>query len=321
MSEGFQFTNAGDWDEFVATSPQGTVFCQSRFLAATGARFDALAVGKEGRPEAAAMIVYDGDEPVRAPAPFTVYQGVLFGGKVARGDAHSSIPALLRLSEGLLESLAARLPRISLCLHPSIADVRPFLWFHHEQPQLGQFRINIRYTAILDLAQIGDLESHLGIVRRNRRRDYDEASRQGFTVEQSRDVSELMRLYRAMFARQDLVVADRQLALVESIARRSLDEDFGTLYVSRSADGRAASMALFLRDAHTGYHLFAANDPGFRESGANTHLLVEAVWRLQRETGVTRIDMVGANSPRRSDFKISLGAGLVPYYVVDWERP
>jgi hypothetical protein len=321
MSDGIQFSNAGDWDDFVARSPQGAVFCQSRFIDATGARFDALAVGKDGRGEAAALIVYDGDEPVRAPAPYTVYQGVLFDQRFAGSESHSTIPRFLRLAEELLEALAARLPRISLCLHPSITDVRPFLWFHHAQPQLGQFRVDVRYTAILDLNRIGDCDRHLSIARRNRRRDYNQASRQGFSVEQSRDVGELMRLYRAMFARQDLVVADRHLALVESIARGSLDGDFGQLYVSRSADGRPASMSLFLHDAHTGYHLFAASDPGFRESGATTHLIFEAVWRLREETGVTRIDLVGANSPHRSDFKISLGATLVPYYVVDWERP
>jgi hypothetical protein len=321
VAESFQFRRSSDWDAFVAGSAQGSVFCDSRFLDATTARSEVIALGDGEQPEVAAVIAYDGGEPVRAPAPYAVYQGVLFSEKYAGTVTHRQVPRMVRLLAELLESLEARLSRISLCLHPSVTDVRPFQWFHHENPQLGRFRIDIRYTAILDLAELGDPERHLRTIRAARRRDYRDGSEQGFTIEESRDVSELLRLYTATFERQGLEVADRNLGLVESIARRSLEEKFGRLYVSRSADGRAASMVLLLHDRHTGYYLFGANDPGFRRSGASTHLLVEAMWRLKDETGVSRIDMVGVNSPNRGDFKISLGAGLVPYYVVDWERP
>ncbi|OAI38756.1 hypothetical protein AYO39_00835 [Actinobacteria bacterium SCGC AG-212-D09] len=321
MAESFEFAGAADWDEFVGTSPQGTVFCESRFLAATGGRFETAAVGDGGRPELAAVIVCDGDGPVRAPAPYTVYQGILFSERFAGALTHGSIPRLLRLTTELLDSLTARLPRVSFCLHPSVTDVRPFLWFHNEQPQLGQFRVDIRYTAILDLVGIGDADRLVRSARADRRRDYSKASEQGFTVEETRELADFLRLYRATFARQELTVADRHLELVESIARSSLDRDFGRLYVSRSADGSAASMVLFVHDAHTGYYLFGANDPDYRRTGASTHLLVEAIWRLRETTGVSKIDMVGANSPNRGDYKISLGATLVPYYVVDWERP
>jgi Acetyltransferase (GNAT) domain len=308
-----------DWDAFVATSPQGSVFCDSRFLEATGVRWETLALGSAGGPEAAALVVFDRNEPVRAPGRYAVYQGILFGEEVFRLAAHRRIPRCLELVEGLIEALAARQSRVSFCLHPSFRDVRPFSWFHYFEPELGRFAIDVQYTAVLDLDAAGPDET-LARARSVRRQDRARALRAGFFVEESRDVAEFLRLYRATFERQKLAVAEDDLDLVESIAQHAVERGFGQLFASRAPDGTAASVALFLQHASTAYYLFGANDPALRRSGASTLLLFEAMERC-RDRGLGLLDMVGVNSPQRGDYKTSFGAELRSYFVVDWERP
>ena len=311
-----EFEGAGDWDAFVAASAQGSVFCDSRFLEATGVRWEVLALGSGGVPEAAALVVFDDDAPVRAPGRYTVYQGVLFGETVSRLASHRRIPRCLELVGGLIETLAERHPRVSFCLHPSFPDIRAFSWFHFAEPQLGRFAVDVQYTAVLGL---DGREETLRRARSVRRQDRARALRAGFSVEESRDLAEFLHLYRATFERQDLPVAEGDLALAESIARNAVERGLGRLFAARAPDGTAASAALFLHDAHTAYYLFGANDPVFRRTGASTLLLFEAMERC-REQGLRRLDMVGVNSPQRGDYKTSFGAELRAYFVVDWER-
>ena len=77
---------------------------------------------------------------------------------------------------------------------------------------------------------------------------------------------------------------------------------------------------MFLYDEHTAYYLVAANDPAFRNGGVSTLLFLSGVAAGLRR-GVRAIDVVGMNSPARGDFKTSFGAGPVPYFVANWERP
>jgi hypothetical protein len=316
----YEFGDPAEWDAFVADSPQGSVFCESRFLEAAGAEFEALAVGEAGRREAAALVIMDHGAPIRAPAHYTMYQGVLFDASVTSLVNHRRVRRSLELVTFLLEALAEGRPRISFCLHPSFQDVRAFNWFHYGQPELGLFDVDVQYTATIDLEQQSDRDQLLAGARKSRRQDHHRAIREGFSFDETHDVTTFMRLYRDTFKRQQIEIPETDVALVESIARGSLDNRFGRLYAANSPDGQVASMALFLHDATTAYYLFGANDPAFRPSGASTMLLFEALWR-SREVGMRKADLVGVNSPDRGDYKTSFGAQVEPYFVAHWERP
>ena len=315
-----EFGDPAEWDAFVADSPQGSVFCQSGFLEAAGAEFEAVAVGEDGRPEAAALVILDHGESIRAPAHYTMYQGVLFSESTASLVNHRRVRRSLELVTFLLDALAERRSRISFCLHPSFGDVRAFTWFHYGHPELGLFDVDVQYTATIDLRRQSDMDQLLSESRKSRRQDHHRAIREGFSVQETGDVTTFMRLYLDTFRRQEIDVPETDATLVESIAQRSLENGFGRLYAARSPDGEVASMALLLHDATTAYYLFGANDPVFRPTGASTMLLFEALWR-SREMGMRKADLVGVNSPDRGDYKTSFGARVEPYFVTHWERP
>src|SRR6202008_3429589 len=105
------------------------------------------------------------------------------------------------------------------------------------------------------------------------------------------------------------------LELVERIASKAFSAGKGELTFCTLSNGELASANLFLKDKHTAYYLVGANDPEARNRGARVQLLLKKVEAAFGE-GLAAVDVCGINSPARGDFKTSLNACPVPYFVV-----
>ncbi len=315
-----QCRDAQDWDDFVNSSPQGSVFCSSAFLAALEAEPELWFVTDTGPPVLGAVILRQEGRPLRAPYPFSLYHGVMLGRACAQLPAHSRFAAVMRALDFLLGELEQRDDLISFCLHPAFEDLRSFSWFHYHRPERGHFRIELRYTGVLDAAALGDWDAYLESIRRLRQREYGKACASGLTIERSQDVPALQRLHWLTFERQGIEVPEREQRLLCRITGAALQHGFGELLLCRNAGGEPVSATLFLYDGRCGYSLFGATDPQHRDSGAYTYLILENLRRCQ-ERGVARVDFVGVNSPNRGDYKLSFNFIPVPYFVVSWQKP
>jgi hypothetical protein len=315
-SDAARATDRAAWDRLVADSPQGSVFCRPAFLDALGVTWEPWFVG--GRPPlAAALVVRDGGgRALRAPLPYTLYQGVLLAASVAAAPTHRRVRQTIELVGELLGRMS-EIGSLSFCLHPSFPDLRPFSWFHYHEPERGRFALDLRYTGRIDLSAERGLEGFLAGCRAVRRQEYRKAAA-GFAVAPSAEIDLLDELHARTFGRQGLGPPARDAAALRRIAAAALAGEFGELLVARDQGGRPASAALFLFDAHTSYYLIAANDPAYRSSGTSTLLLVEGVRRALAR-GSRTVDVVGMNSPTRGDFKASFGATPVPYLVASWD--
>lgn len=311
--------NKTKWDEFVRSSPQGNVFCTSGFLDSLGKEYELVGLVDGGAPSICAILIKDAGIPIRAPHPFTMYQSVLFP------EAHSAMPFHKRAKRevGLLESfvalLAAQYRRISFCLHHTFADLRGFQWFHYHEPEKGLFKVDLRYTGLIDLSIFPDFESYLQSIRSTRRNEYRRTISSDMVVEESNDLGTLERLHELTFARQGLQ-RDHDSSLVRQITEAALQRNCGRMLLCRNRDGIACSATVFLHDDRCGYYLIGANDPEHRKSCAGVYLLFENI-RWCMSAGLSQVDMVGINSPNRGDFKTSFNARPVPYFVVTWEDP
>jgi hypothetical protein len=308
------------WDNFVCASPQANIFCTTQFLDALLEEYDLLMVEENGRSQIGAVVLKHDGSPTRAPYPFTMYQGILFDQAGLAKPFHKRLKWQLDVVESLLAALERLYDRISFCIHYAVEDMRSFQWFHYHTPELGQFRIDLRYTGLLDLQTVPDFNHYLGTVRSVRRQEYRYAQEKGLSTEVSTDVGLLSRLHRMTFDRQGITQSTEEERLLLSIAEASLKNGFGRLLVCRDGSGNAASATLFLYDAHCGYYLFGGNDPDYRKTGAGTYLVLENIkWCM--ENRLSRVDFVGINSPNRGDFKTSFNAAPRPYFIVTWERP
>lgn len=313
-------TSKPDWDRLVAGSPQGSVFCRTGFLDSLGVEYDLWVVRENGHPQVGAIILRRGQDPVRAPYPFTMYQGLLFDQAFINQSVHSRIKGALDCVTFLLTEFDRRYNRISFCLHPYFEDLRGFSWFHYHEPHLGRFDIDVYYTGLIDLTKWQEFEEYLAKIRRSRRRDYHASLKVGLTVEVSRDIDALDRVHQLTFERQGVKREAESNRLLRAIAEAALTYEFGELLICRDVNREVVSAELFLYDERCGYLLIGGNDPAFRDTGSSTLMVLDSIRRCHAR-GLKQVDVCGINSPDRGDFKTSFNAVPVPYFVATWDRP
>lgn len=267
-----------------------------------------------------AVVLKRDGKPIPAPYPFTMYQGLLFANIVSQWPPHRRIKRSLEIVDVMLSELEKKEELISFCLHPHFEDLRSFVWFHYHEPEKGRFAIELRYTGRLALSRSFDSGYSFDSLRQSRKYEFRHAQSHGFVVESTNDIGTLDHLHRLTFERQGLQRTVEEERLLCAVARAALMGGFGEILIARDPQGSAVSATLFIYDRNSGYYLFGANDPSFRQSGASTLLLLENIRRcFQRGPGI--VDFVGINSPNRGDYKTSFNAVPVPYFVVTWKKP
>lgn len=300
-----------EWDSFVATSPQGSIFSDSCYLCATGKPYSRFLVKTLlGEVLAGVAVMEDGRAMHTAPYPFTPYQGILFSGAFSAQSDHKRVTNEFRLTNFIIQGLIDHYGNFSMSLSPSFVDLRPFLWYNYHDITAPRFIISNRYTAMLDLSKF-QLEHYLKSIRTVRRQEYNKSKAKIYETD---DIALFIDLYLKTFKRQGIDVSEAHLSLIRRICCSSLTKGYGRLSLA-SIDDKVASMALFIYDLRCAYYLFGANDPDLRNSGASTALMVDNI-RVMAEQGISWLDFVGVNSPNRGDFKLSFNPHLKAYHEV-----
>ena len=300
------------WDVFVSTSPQRSIFVYSKFLDSLQVNYDLVTSYEKGQIVAGAVLIYSGaGEPIEEIFPFTQYQGLLLFDQTNQA-AHSQITREFKIVERFIEKLSEQYRNYCFCQSWRLNDLRPYQWHNYHEPAKGQFRLDLRYTGVLDLKKFDHFDAYLASVRACRRQEFKKAS-QMLKLEFSRDESILDNLHAKTFDRQHIERDDRESALVTSICKQAIAGGYGKLSVAMMGEV-PVSAVLFLYDDRTAYYLFGANDPSHRKTFAGTFLLMHMI-KDAFEKGIQEIDFVGVNSPNRGDFKISLNAELRPYFI------
>jgi hypothetical protein len=283
------------YDEFVAASPQGSIFCTSWWL-------DAVAPGR-WRPHE----LRDGERIVAAwptvvertrlgvvhrGAPLTPYLGPLFlPGEGARRRSRE-----LKLAEELLSTLGPFAHLEARC-NPAFDYWTPLRWHG--------FRQTTNYTwRLLDLA---DVEAVFAGFRENIRGHVRAAERNGTTVAEG-TLADLLEVHRRRF--------DRDPEAIDRLEAAAAMHEARTILIARDADGRARAAGYFVHDDRFTTYLLAATDAEVR--GAAALVLWEAIKRAS-ERG-TAFDFEGSMLRPVESFVRSFGGVPTPYSIV-WRTP
>ena len=136
-----------------------------------------------------------------------------------------------------------------------------------------------------------------------------------FTTRPMEDIDLLDRLHEMNFTRQQLTRSPQEAQALRSICANALAQKAGVM-LATYVDGQPAVVSFFLYDKHRAYHLFVGSDLSLRDLGVGTKNFHDSCVYLNRELGLKELDLVGANSPLRSSYKLSYGGKLVPYFRV-----
>jgi Acetyltransferase (GNAT) domain len=301
------------WDRFVASSPQGTVFSESIWLQMLGYPFRILACYK-GQDLVGGMAVFEDSQRPRATMglpPFTPFQGILFR------DAVGMKPVTRESSEkktsfALIQALHERYDRITVPLHYTYGDIRPFYWDTYGQS--NEYSAVVRYTYVVDLR---DPERAWTNMDDNTRFEVRKAEKHGSTVEESDDFAAFQGMHRRTFERQgaDHEIEGRLLGRVYEALKSA---GRCQLFLARNQEGFQTSGVLALWDRKRAYYMFGASEPEHRNDGSASLTL----WKVFQCMGqrLPEMDMVGCNSPKRGAFKAGFGGRLAHYFVMSLDR-
>ena len=307
------------WDEFVASSPQGTVYCYTFFLDHLGLDYDLVFVLDQGVPQLGGIILKDHDKVVPSSHFLIPYQGFLMKKDALTMPAHRFSQWLLETSSFMIHALGKKYDGISLCMHPQWDDMRPFVWFNYHTPERGLFRLTPRYSARLRLGQFKNFDDYCMSVRKVRRYEYRQALKQNLVAEESNDIEMLSRLDALTFSRQGLSRPNHGIDLVKKLAALALKHGCGRLLVCRDTDHNILSANLFLYDQNCAYYQMGANDPDYRHTFGGTFLIFEQI-KYCLEKKIPWVDFVGVNSPNRGDYKMSFNPSLVLHFWAQWQN-
>ena len=291
------------YDDFVAASPQGTLFCRSWWLDATvgpGRWRHTDVCDEDGRLvatwPAALRQTRHGD--VLTGAPLTPYLGPLLSASEGRQRRAREVDQLERLADALRPYA-----HIDARCSPRLDYWTPLAWHGFSQTSHYTWR----------LEDVADEEATFARLQNSARRQVSKAQRLGLTTAKG-SVEDLVALQRQTFGRQEEAGSGPPDELVRRIATAVDAHDAGEILVARDDAGRAHSAAMFVRDESTTWYLLGASDTELRSSGSASLLMWEGI-RAAGARG-TAFDFEGSMLRHLERFVRNFGGEPVSYSIV-----
>ncbi|MFA6963152.1 MAG: GNAT family N-acetyltransferase [Patescibacteria group bacterium] len=303
------------WDEFVHSSPQRSVFVSTKFLNSLNTKYELVTCAEDNKIVAGLVVLFGDDGPISGVFPFTEYQGLSLADNSAL-EPHRRQSLEFKVTEFLIAECTEHYGQLCLCHSWRLVDMRPFQWFNYHEPEKGVYNLVLRYSAVLDLRKHESFDEYLGTIRKVRRQEIKKAF-ENLKIEEIDDEMVLDDLHDKTFKRQGIERDEKESLLLRSITKSALDNHYGRLTCVK-VDGVPVAANLFIFDDRSGFYLFGANHPDYRNLNAGTLLLADAV-RDAMDKKLSEVDFVGANSPNRGDFKLSFNPELKPYFVTTFK--
>lgn len=288
------------WDDFVAESPQGTIFHTSWWLNCSGHKFELYGLFKQGKLVAGLPVVYwrwHWWDMITQP-PFTPYQGLLFA--PAEGKYVSRLSTQKRQATALIEAIKNKATIIIINCHWTIHDMQPFRW--------AAFEPLVHYTYLLDMQNFSAIWPNMDSTKRNNIR---RSKNEGIIIKEGFDIPEVVRLSQATFNRQAMNITWDMLTKTyqTELARREV----GRTFIAYNPAGEAIAGLLLVWDKQCAYYLMG----GYKQEVAHRGAMSLAFWQAinyAHAAGLPTFDFEGSDVPQVERFFRKFGARQTPFY-------
>jgi hypothetical protein len=309
------------WGKMVAQSPQGTLFSEPFYLAATGRKLQLLAV-KQGQEIKAGVALILSDDPRRCELDdLVIYGGVFFTLDPLR-QAVKRRHEEFQITEYVIEELGRRFETVEFQLSPTFSDMRPFLWYRYGKPAEEKYALELRYTSLLDISTLAEFVGReemspcFNKMETVRRYSVREARKKKGSVALVQTGEVLVEFYRRLMESQNDPQSSSKLSNIKSVIDSLLREGRGAVYHAMNAEGTVIYAVCYGWDSKRAYYLFGGGHPQISEPWQGTLVHWEAFNDLARRLNIREVDLEGVNSPQRGWFKLGFGGELCPYYHV-----
>jgi lipid II:glycine glycyltransferase (peptidoglycan interpeptide bridge formation enzyme) len=298
------------WDSFVASSPQGTIFNTSLWASIIrevfGVQHTVYGV-LEGDQLVGGISLFHKKKAglnVATHLPLTPYNGILF--RALQGEkSQKTSTERQEIMRVLLERLEKEFKFIHLVLHPSICDMRPFLWRH--------WRTLPQYTHINLLNDLEQTWTHLSS---SLRRKINRAEESHIKIVEKDDPTLLLKFQEMSYAKANL-----KPVLPPPIFQRYCEavKRAGLLRIFSAVDAEAnvhAERAVVVHGDQA-YDWIAGTNSQIEDEHANQLVVWEILKRLSAER-VQTFDFLGANTQSVTEFKRAFGGKFACYFEVKY---
>ena len=216
------------WDDFVKSSPQGSIFSTTKFIDCLKIDYSTYLL-KKGKELMGGVCVLEDEsgEPIRAPFVFTPYQGILCRDRTGF-PVHTQVEEEFKIIETIINELIRVYGRVSLAHSPFLKDIRPFLWHNYHHPEKGLFDCSVWYTPILDLSFSG-IDDYVASIRTCRRQEF--RKKINYHTYETKETRILNELHRQTFDRQGIERAEVEEELLLSISDSAVKNNFGRISI------------------------------------------------------------------------------------------
>jgi len=310
--------NSPDWDLVVAKSPQGTLFSERAFLAASGAAHHLYFVKQGDEIKAGVALVVSPDGKKCELNDLIIYGGFFFNLSQQAESAKKTHDEFI-MTEFIVNELSKNYQIIEFQTAPLKFDLRPFLWFNYHENSKAKYILNLRYTSILSLKKF---QNFIGKEQQSpcfmsmdtlRRRHVRDGEKKGGRVENGSDAKILTSYYCEMMARQKLPQNESKIHAMEKIISLLLNSNRGLLLHVHNKQNQIVYCIFYAWDNKRAYYLFGAGNPAISEPWQGSFAHWQAFIKLCTNN-IFEVDLEGINSPNRGWFKVGLGGSITPYY-------
>lgn len=309
------------WDQFVLNSPNGTIFSYSSYLNSINGNCVGYYCYRNQEKRAALTIIESPDHSASITHEFVIYNGILYSPAQNKQNLYQIRYEHYEMAMFISTELLKLYNEVNLALHPSIVDIRPFLWVNYGT-DASKYAVDVRYTSYLSLKKSQNdpnfEEDELFIDMSSSRRQEVRYAKKNYveTIEEI-DSRKFAEFYVRTMLRQKISVSNDVKDEMKLLLDKLMEENIGKMYVAYTKEKEPGSMAFWCWDNKRAYYLFGANDPELRHTHTGSAVIWDSI-NILRSVGIKEIDFEGINSPKRGWFKLSFGGSIVPYYQLNW---
>jgi len=310
------------WDNFVDVSLNGTIFSKSYYLKSSNVNYKIFYCYKNKELRAAVAVIESKDKHNLILNDFIIYNGIMYNKPTNKQNHAQQFSEQFKIQSFIAEELTKIYTNIEMSLHPSIVDIRAFLWINYAEDK-PQYKPDIRYTTYVKIDDFKNSKrlEDISIYSQSstsRRQEIRYARKKEYKTIVTKDSSLFIEFYKKTMNRQNIDVEYNNLLIMKNIIDILIKNNVGKIYASYNEKNEIGSMAFFAWDNKRAYYIFGANDPNKRKGHSGTNVLWEAFYDLS-DNGIKIVDLEGINSPQRGWFKLSFGGDLKPYYELEYK--
>ncbi len=293
------------WDRFVDTSPQGSIYSMSYFLraltAASGTCFEIMAIRKGEEIVGGVGLHYEpgryGDVVERRGLLF--YNGLIFRDTPSKYPSKTAAQRINIIRQLIAALEDERFASVSLSMPSPVPDTRAFTW--------ADWDVYPQYTYRVPIA---DIDAQWRHIEQNARRLISRCERERMYVEARDDFNCFYDMHAATYHRLGLepyFPRETFRRLYDDLKARGIAE----LFFAMLPDGKPVSAQIVLATEHPVTHTWVAGaDREYANTGISALLRWE-VCKVYGTRGYTHNDLTDAMNESVGRFKAQFGGDLV----------